>query len=600
MKKLIHLPIILVAAIALIGTSCQKGFLDRYPQTSIPPDLFFKSEEDLNLYVTGLLTMNSRGSYLSDQDTDDKATTGAMEIKTMMTGSPTSQNITTGWAWSRLRNINYFMDNYAKASVTQEVKDHYAGLARYYRAIFYMDKVKRFSDVPWYGKALNPSDSAGLYKPRDPRTLIMDSVMADLEFAASHVKESVPVGTPGKWVMKLMQARVALYEGTYRLYHPELNLKSTANAFLETARKVSEEIMLSKKYDLSADYGALFNSASLTSNKEVMLVNIYDQDLKKTGNNNSNIINYEQSPSRDLVQTYLMADGTRFTDKPNYQTMQFVQEFTGRDPRLSQTMFYPGLKLAVNAPNVAVPHVVRLNKNFSGYHQLKGYINSTDSKILDGVDFPAFRYAEVLLIFAEAKAELGTLTQADLDMSVNLLRKRVNMPFMTLAAVNADVDPVLAAKYPDVSGANKGVILEIRRERRVELAMEGYRFDDISRWHAGKELEKIPEGMYFPGLGKYDLTGDGIEDIILIDKGTAIPPSGAQESNSLGVKLVYYKAGAFGEDVTVYLKNGNAGGPIVTETKLRNFKEPQYYYRPVPFSELVVNPKLAPQLFNWQ
>lgn len=600
MKKLLHLPIFLVAAIVLMGTSCQKGFLERYPQTAIPPELFFKSEEDLNLYITGLLTMKDRGSYISDQDTDDKATTGAMEIKTMMNGTPTSQNVTGGWSWGRLRNINYFMDNYARANVNQEVKNHYAGLARYYRAIFYMDKVKRFSDVPWYSTALNPSDSISLYKPRDPRTLVMDSVMADLAFAGANVRENVPVGTPGKWVVKLMQARVALYEGTYRLYHPELNLKATATAFLDTAAKISEEIRISKKYELSADYAALFNSASLTGNKEVMLVNIYDQDLKRTGNNNGNVINYEQSPSRDLVQTYLMADGTRFTDKPNYQTMQFVQEFTGRDPRLSQTMFYPGLKLAVNPPNVAVPYVVRLNKNFSGYHQLKGYINSTDSKILDGVDFPAYRYAEVLLILAEAKAELGTLTQSDLDNSVNLLRKRVNMPIMTLAAANADIDPVLAAKYPDVSGANKGVILEIRRERRVELAMEGFRFDDINRWYAGKQLEKIPEGMYFPGLGKYDLTGDGIEDIILIDKGTAVPPSASQETNSLGVKLVYYKAGLIGEDVTVYLKNGNSGGAIVTETRLRNFKEPQYYYRPVPFNEMLINPKLAPQLFNWQ
>lgn len=606
MKKLLHLNIVLVAAVVLIGASCKKGFLDRYPQTSIPPDLFFKSEEDLNLYTTGLLTMTSRGNYISDQDTDDKATTGAVEVKTIMTGTPTSQTVTGGWSWGRLRNINYFLDNYNKASVTQEVKDHYAGLARYYRAIFYMDKVKRFSDVPWYAQTLNPSDSTGLYKPRDPRTLIMDSVMSDLAFAASKVKESVPAGTPGKWVVKLMQARVALYEGTYRIYHPELNLKSSATAFLETASKVSEEIINSKKYDIyntnnpATDYGTLFNSASLAANKEVMLVNIYDQDLKKTGNNNGNIINYEQSPSRDLVQTYLMADGARFTDKPGYQTMQFVQEFTGRDPRLSQTMIYPGFKMAVNAPNVAVPYVVRLNKNFSGYHQLKGYINSTDSKILDGADFPAYRYAEVLLIYAEAKAELGNLTQADLDLSVNLLRKRAGLPNLVMATANANIDPVLAAKYPDVTGANKGVILEIRRERRVEFAMEGYRFDDVARWHAGKSLEKIPEGMYFPGLGKFDMTGDGIEDIILIDKSTPIPASGAQESNSLGVKLVYYKAGSFGEDVTVYLKNGTSGGTIVTETRLRNFIEPQYYYRPIPFNEMVINPKLAPQLFSWQ
>jgi hypothetical protein len=263
-------------------------------------------------------------------------------------------------------------------------------------------------------------------------------------------------------------------------------------------------------------------------------------------------------------------------------------------------MIFPGYKMAVNAPNVAVPYVVRLNKNFSGYHQLKGYINSTDSKILDGVDFPVHRYAEVLLTFAEAKAELGNLTQTDLDNSVNLLRKRAGVPNLVLAAANADIDPVLAAKYPDVTGANKGVILEIRREKRVEFAMEGYRLDDITRWHAGKLLEKIPEGMYFPGLGKFDLTGDGIEDIILIDKGTAIPPSASQESNSLGVKLVYYKAGAFGEDVVVYLKNGTAGGAIVTETRARNFVEPKYYYRPIPFSEMLVNPKLAPQLFSWQ
>lgn len=591
---------ILVAAIILTGASCKKGFLDRYPQTAIPPDLFFKSEEDLKLYVTGLLTMRDRGSYVGDQDTDDKATTGAMEIKTMMTGAPTSQNITGGWSWGRLRNINYFLDNYGRAAVTQEVKDHYAGLARYYRAIFYMDKVKRFSDVPWYGNTLNPSDSVGLYRPRDPRTLIIDSVMADLAFAGAHVKEDVPVGTPGKWVVKLMQARVALYEGTYRLYHPELNLKNTAARFLDTAAKVSDEIRLSQKYSIHNDYGALFNSASLTGNKEVMLVNIFDQDLKKGGNNNSNIINYEQSPSRDLVQTYLMTDGTRFTDKPNYQTMQFVQEFTGRDPRLSQSLIFPGFKMAVNAPNIAVPYVVRLNKNFSGYHQLKGYINSTDSKILDGADFPAYRYAEVLLILAEAKAELGTLTQTDLDNTVNQLRKRVGMPFLDMATANANVDPVLAVKYPDVIGANRGVILEIRRERRVEFAMEGYRFDDIIRWHAGKALEQIPEGMYFPGLGKYDLTGDGVEDIILIDKGTAIPASGAQESNSLGVKLVYYKAGNIGEDVTVYLKNGTSGGPIVTETRVRNFVEPKYYYRPVPFGEMLINPKLAPQLFSWQ
>lgn len=601
-KKIHYSYILPVIIVTMITASCKKDFLDRYPQTSIPPDLFFKTEEDLNLYTTGLLTMRGRGSYLADQDTDDKATTGAVEVKSIMTGSPSSQTITDGWSWTRLRNINYFLDNYDRANVAQEVKDHHAGLARYYRALFYIDKVQRYSNVPWYSHALNPGDTAELYKPRDPRTKVMDSVMADLEFAATHVKESVTAGTPGKWAIKLEQARTALYEGTYRRYHTELNLQNTAAAFIETARKVSEEIMQSGKYSIyntskpTSDYAALFNSAGLENNPEVILMNIYDQDLKRNGDNNSNIINYEQSPSRDIIQTYLMKDGSRFTDKAGYQTMQFVEEFKDRDPRLQQTFIHPGF---VMAP-ATTPYVVRLNKSFTGYHQLKGYINSTDSKTRNSVDFPAYRYAEALLIYAEAKAEAGSLTQDDLNKSINLLRLRADMPQMILADANANIDPVLAAKYPNVTGTNKGVILEIRRERRVELAMEGYRYDDLMRWHTGKTLEKIPEGMYFPGLGKYDLTGDGVVDIILIDKSASIPPSGQQESNSLGVKLVYYKAGSFGEDVTVYLKNGNAGGPIVTEVRTRMFMEPKYYYRPVPFSEVVLNPKLAPQLFDWQ
>lgn len=576
----------------IAAASCKKNFLDRFPQTAIPPDLFFKSEEDLSIYINGLISLPGRGSYVSDQNTDDKATTGAQEIKSMMTGTPNSQNITGGWSWSRLRNINYFLQNYHKAAVSQELKDHYAGLARYYRAEFYVDKVKRFSDVPWYSRALNPGDTVDLYKPRDSRSLVMDSVMADLEFAAAHVKEQVPVGTPGKWVVKLVHARTALYEGTYRKYHPELNLQSTANTFLQKAVQVADEMIASGKFLLHSDYAALFNSASLTGISEVILANIYDQDLNRNGGNNGVINNYEQSPARDLVQTYLMKDGSRFTAQPGYETFGYVQEFQNRDPRLSKTLMSPGIILAP----ATTPYVLRFNKNFTAYHQLKGFINSTDTKVTNSVDFPAYRYAEVLLIYAEALAELETLTQADLDKSVNLLRTRAGITTpLDLGWANGNADPVLAAKYPDVSGANKGVILEIRREKRVEFAAEGYRFDDLMRWHAGKELEKTPEGMYFPGLGNYDLTGDGVADIGLIDKNSSLPSPNPQAG------IFYYKAGNFGETgVTVYLKNGNSGGAIVTDNKPRQFIDPKYYYRPIPFNQITLNPNLGPQSYGWE
>lgn len=602
MKKIFYC---ILAGLVLVASSCKKDFLDRYPQTTISPELFFKSEQDLSLYMNGLLNQSGTGSFLSDQSSDNMATTGSIEIKNIMTGSPSSQTITGGWDWTRLRNINYFLQNYERAAVSQEVKDHYAGLAKYYRAQFYMGMVKRYSNVPWYSSTIDPGDSTKLYLAPTPRAQVIDSVMSDLAFASAHVQESVPGGTPNVWAVKTYYARTALYEGTYRKYHPELSLAGTAASLLQKAAEVTNGIMASGKFQIyttgnpGKDYGALFATQDLSGNKEVILNMPYDASKPgaSSSNNNSTVFgDYEQSPSRNLVQTYLMTDGSRFTDIANYDKFGFVKEFENRDPRMKQTIVYPGFARVTDNK----PYIQRLNKNFTGYHQLKGYYNtSTDNIVLGSFDFPSYRYAEVLLIYAEAKAELGTLTQQDVDATVNLLRDRAGVARLNMAAANGNPDPVLQAQYPDVAGAQKGVLLEIRRERRVEFAMEGYRYDDLMRWHAGKLLEKIPEGMYFPGLGKYDLTGDNNEDIILIDKNSNIPAEADKEKNALGEVLVYYKAGNFGENVTVYLRNGNAGGTLVTETMPRQFIDPKYYYRPIPYAQVVLNPKLT-QPFGWQ
>lgn len=596
MKKLTLLLVFLAGL-----SSCKEEFLDRYPQTDISPELFFKSEEDLALYVNGLLSLPGNGNYQADQSSDNTTTTAAIEIKNIMTGTPSSQTIGGGWSWERLRDINYFLDNYGKADVVEETRNHYAGLARYYRARFYYEMVQRYSDVPWYSRALDPDDEA-LYKGRDPRTLVVDSIMADLAYAAEHVREEVPSGTPGVWAVKMLYARVALNEGTYRKYHPELSLENTAGTFLEKAAALSGEIISSGKFSIydtgnpGRDYAVLFNSQDLMSNPEVILVNAFDASKDRGSDINYSVFgDYEQAPSRDLVQTYLNADGTRFTSLPEYETFGFVKEFTGRDPRMWQTLAYPGWV----RQSEGRPYVQRLNKNFTGYHQLKGYSNSTDNIINGSMDFPVYRYAEALLIYAEAKAELDQLTQGDLEISLNLLRDRAGLPPLDLAWANANPDPFLETKYPSVTGPDKGVILEIRRERRVEFALEGYRYDDLMRWHAGKLLEKIPEGMYFPGLGKYDLTGDGVEDIVLIGKDSDIPSEEQKEKNSLGEVLTYYKAGTVNDNVTVYLENGESGGTMVTETSARQFLEPKYYYRPIPQQQVALNPQLE-QIFGWE
>lgn len=599
MKRFKSIYIIPVATILCFSTACKKDFLDRFPQTQITPEVFFNTEEDLALYMNGMLSLPNRNTYLNDQSTDNAATTAAVEIKSMMTGSPSSQTITGGWSWSRLRDINYFLENYQKANVSDDIKNHYVGLARYYRAIFYSNMVNRYSDVPWYDKTLNPTDEA-LKDPAAPRTEVMKKVMEDLDFAVKHVRENVPTGTPGKWAVYFMQAKIALHEGTYRKYHDELNLKNTANEFLQVAVTASEEIMKSGKYSIFSsgkpeqDYATLFESLDLTNNKEVILVNAFDQAKNVTQNVNSVVFgDYEQSPSRDLVQTYLMKDGKRFTDLPNYSKFGFVEEFKNRDPRLNQTYIYPEWKREPGSTT----YVQRLNKNFTGYHQRKGYVNSTDQNVYNSIDFPVHRYAEVVLMFAEAKAELGTLTQADLNSSINLLRKRVDMPDLMLAEANGNPDPKLKMDFPKVTGTNAGVILEIRRERRVELAFENSRYNDLMRWNSGKLLEKIPEGMYFPSVGNYDLTGDGIPDIKLIPEGQTIPSD--REKNSLGVALVYYTIGKFDSTAGVYLSNGSAGGSMVTDVRKRTFIEPMYYYRPIPETQMILNPNLK-QPFGWK
>ncbi|WP_162417587.1 RagB/SusD family nutrient uptake outer membrane protein [Cyclobacterium roseum] len=583
-------------------SSCDEDFMDRYPQTSISPEEFFKTEEDLRLYVDGLLTLPDMFEYQADQSSDNMATTGAVEIKSIMTGTPNSQNITSGWDWERLRNINYFLENSPNADASQEAIQHYEGLARYYRAVFYFDKVKRYSDVPWYGQLLNPSDEELLYKGRDSRETVISGIMEDLDFAAAHVWEEVPSGTPGNWAVKAFYARVALYEGSYRKYHEELGLQGSANDLLTLARDLSEEIMDSGNFSLhqtgnpESDYKALFNSQDLSGNSEVILFNPYDLNKDKSSDINYTVFGtYEQSPSRDLVQTYLMRDGSRFTDRAGFATLLYVDEFENRDPRMSQTLVYPGWVRAPE-PDAFIPI---LNRNFTGYFQQKGYNNTIDNIALGSLDFPVYRYAEVLLTYAEALAELGSLTQADADISVNLLRQRAGMPDLQVSQANALPDAFLTAKYPNVSGPMTGAILEVRRERRVEFALEGYRYDDLMRWSAGELLENIPEGMYFPGLGKYDMTGDGIEDIILIGKDADVPGDPEKETNSLGNMLIYYKTGTVDDNVTVYTKNGAQGGTLVTETTERSFEEPKYYYRPIPFQQVSLNPNLE-QIFGWE
>jgi hypothetical protein len=577
--------------------------MDRQPRTEIGVERFFNTEEDLKMYIYGLYNFPGHGNYAADGGTDNQATTsGAVEIKNIMASpNPSSSTVTSGWTWSRLRSINLFLANVDRAAVPPDVKAHYEGIARFFRARFYMDKVKRYSDVPWYEEVIETNDEEALFKARDSRDFVVNKIFEDYQFAVENVKTNQPTGALDKWGVLTYLSRDALYEGTFRKYHPELNLGASANEYLQMARDAAKQVMDSGEFTLystgnvDADYLSIFRSGDLSSNPEIILATFYDPKEVRAGTSEWNFGNYEPSPAKDLVQHYLMKDGSYYSSQSGFQTKLFVDEFANRDPRLSQTYAYPGWELIQTATYAsgAGMYVQQLNKNFTGYHLIKGFANNREADVYNDLDYPVLRYAEVLLNYAEAKAELNELTQTDVDISLNLLRRRAGMPDFNM---NPSADPLSVEKYGTISP----LLQEIRRERRVELAFEGFRFDDLMRWSAGKVLEKVPEGLYFPSLGKFDLTGDGVEDIYLIPSSESIPADANKEVNSKGVKLIYYKTGDIDDsNATVYLANGTSGN-IVTANSMGAFVSPKYYYRPIPIQQITLNPALGPQLFGWK
>ena len=196
--------------------------------------------------------------------------------------------------------------------------------------------------------------------------------------------------------------------------------------------------------------------------------------------------------------------------------MTYADECKDRDPRMAQTVYCPGYIQRGETRTYATD----LAKCPTGYKYIK-YVMEAKYNVWDAslVPLPIFRLGEIYLNYAECLAELGTLTQADLDISVNKLRDRVGMPHLKLADANANPDPVLLSAetgYPNVSkDGNTGVILEIRRERMVEMPLEGVHYNDILRWREGQAYTKPFYGQYFPGEGKYDLTGDGRANVCL-------------------------------------------------------------------------------------
>lgn len=586
MKKIKN---IIIALGALLTTLSSCDYLDRDPVDVIGKDEFFKTATGdaleqycnffypkliighgaPNTYNFGMLDADFKGDYLLEWDYNTTSF-GHQTPPTDKSGTP--------WDWEVVRACNDFLVNYNLSPETEVIKQRYAGEILFFKSMDYFNKVKAYGDVPWYDTPLNPGDKE-LYKPRDSREVVMSNVLRDINQAIEWLPKKTQVSRVSKDAALALKARMCLYEGTFRKYH---NIEGDTK-FLEEAYNAAGELMkpeygysLYKGSSPSKSYYELFIQADYNNNSEVILSREYNP-AKGKGHNLTRQIVVGERPigmSKKAVDNYLCANTGLPTSQCSCHSTHstLINELKNRDPRLLQTVPTPEagpFTYYLDGKRPAIGKVIAGNQGASstGYSIIKFY-NPDEygaSHHQGTFDAPIMRFGEILLIRAEAGAELGK--NPELDLTINVLRERVG--FNHKLTSSPVVDNRLEKEYKNVKGSNATLIREIRRERSIELFGEGYRYDDLLRWKEGHNLTDLRVGI-IPTLAT---------------SATDQTAYTQEEINKLKTDLGFDANGA----IDVYGKRVQRA-PI--------FNEAKHYLQAIPLEEISLNPELK-QNPNW-
>lgn len=542
---------------------CEKDFLEVPPQDQLVDETFWSSEENVKTfaygfypaYFVGYGSGYSWGKYFSGQSlNDDFAPSNPPRFTQQV---PTSGG---GWNFAWVRKANIFIDRVQTVPMEQEAIDHWTGIGRFFRGLEYHDLVKTFGDVPYYDQELSEDDNQQLYKKRDDRTFVMDKVLEDFYFAAENVKDNVDNESleVDRSVVLAFMSRIFLFEGTWQKYHENNNTK--AAEYLEAAKWAAQEVINSGNFSLG-NYREVFNSLSLSSNPEVILYREYEEGVLTHALNSYNNKEPQTGVSKDAIESYLANDGLPIALSPEYQGDKGIENvMANRDPRIYETFVSDELRI----------NGVDSDYSTTGYATHK-FLNEEikddpiGSSNLNPTDAPIIRYGEVLMNYAEAAAELATvggpaLTQADLDKSINVLRDRpgINLPHLEVIGSEPAVNGIVyddPARDPDVPA----IIWEIRRERRIELMMEGFRLDDLKRW---KKLNYV-DMVEYPDINrgawvvKSDYPDANLDNLILTegDEGYIIPASAEEALRTFDDPRVYLEPIPL-DQITLYQDQG--------------------------------------------
>jgi len=494
--KRIQINIRILWVLLLLCIGCQDN-LDLVSKDSITDATFWKNAADFKLAANNLYNGLDRFGF---EDTESDIAFNNPNGVSNGSYQPTESSDQWNSSYGYIRAVNKILEK-GGSSTDPETK-RYVAEAKFFRAWYYWKLMRIYGGVPIITEVLNTNDPA-LFSPRSSRVETVDLILKDL----AEAKEDLPQQTDlsGDDMGRITQgaalsltARVALFEGTWDKFHGEGN----ANKYLDIAIAASAEVIDGGQYALYAGSGAesyryLFIEAGDDSHETILdrryARNILGHDMPyqyDAGGYNA---------TRKLIDMYLDENGLPI-NKPGsvfhgYAT--FGSEFQDRDPRMTMTMIIPGtLTNRVFWPVTKVANWPDApQRNFNTGYILYKYMSEDpvannsgqngDDSFFD-FDRHLIRYAEVLLIYAEAKFEKGeAIEDADLDKSINLLRDRVNMPHLTNGFV--------AANGLDMRE-------EIRRERTIELALEGFRYDDLRRWKTAEtELPQDIKGIKIAG-----------------------------------------------------------------------------------------------------
>ena len=505
---------ILGLGLCLCMTSClNDGFLDIDPKDRQTEQTAFTSYDNFKMYSWGLYEIfygygnNQDMNFFKGEYEADNMIRAVKGNEGQYAYQKAKVNATdSDWDYDYIRKVNLMLDNVDDSEMSDTEKEHWRSVGYFFRAYKYFQMMSLFGDIPWIEHVLTES-SEELYASRDPRDLVAKNILSNLKYAEEHIKESGDGdNTINTSVVQALISRFGLFEGTWRKYHG----LEDAETYLRASAEASEKIMAKFK-DLHPRYDEIFNSEDLSGVPGIILYKAYE--TAQLGHGLTRMVRTGESKiemTKDAVDSYLCKNGYPIENGASLYggDHDVYKQFTNRDERLYYTVC-PHHRLPTSNfkgfYNQGQPHFVDYNWSVAwnasqmGFWMWKYYNTHTNCANATGVnttDAPLFRLGEILLNYAEAKWELTEFNQDIADLTINKLRDRVHVAHMEVAQINEAFDP---ARDADIDP----VLWEIRRERRVELMGEGFRFDDLRRWKKGHYVDKQPLGVYVSNPAEY-------------------------------------------------------------------------------------------------